>query len=483
MTTDTANASAASKVSLGDSVIGRAFASDEDVGSAAAIHVKLSSIYIDKESNSRDVNSDKYGADSIANLAAQIRTTNGLLHPIVIAPLDSSNEETEFKDFILVAGYRRSLALQKLAHDDGNPAWVNRIPARVTEISDHATFAIVQAIENVGRADLSALEICDMISNILTESRGKLSQTQLAQLIGLSQGAVSRYLSLKKLPDEIKKMLASGAIGFTNAAMLCSGEYNIEDANLIRLAKIGSKFTTAAFKELLDSRYKKQSGDAKPDKKNPAGKYVKPTVIEKIYIPFLKEKIASLAEKELKPQYTEADILAARFDMIQAFQGVKSAFSEEVEPYRQKIQEVIDAEKRTEKQKKGYVKFIATLVKRVRDLMKLPPVEGARPFPTIASALVKIGGELASMKQADIDKLDIKIDIANSLKDILDTVKDEYLKQDRELIKKREAAKAKKLQEEKEAKASKKEAGEDATAKTKAAKGEKSSDKSAKKKE
>ena len=434
---------------LADGDIGRAFSADYDGDSApAAVYVKLSSIFIDKANNARDINSDKYSPASIAELSAQIKTTGGLLQPIIITPLNAANEETEFKEFILVSGYRRCLALQKLSHDEEDPTWVTRIPARVAEISDHATFSISQAIENIGRADFTPLETCELLKNVISESRGRLNQAQLGALIGLSASAVSKYLSLQKLSDEIKKMVASGALSFTNASLLCSGEYAIEEQNMVRLAKIGCKFTSSAFRDLLNSRYKKSSDPKKAS--TPGSKWVKPTLVEKVFIPFLKEKIAEKSQEKLEKVYTEADILAARMDMIEAFKGEKCSFAEQVEPFRQKIEELSNAEKQTEKQVKGKAKFIASLVKRVRDLMKLPPVDGARPFPNVASALVKIGGSLSAMKQADIDKLEFKIDIANGLQDILNTVKDEYLKQDKELAKKREAAKKKKEQEEKD---------------------------------
>jgi ParB family chromosome partitioning protein len=446
--------------SSGEDLIGQVFDDSDEENQSPQFFVSINQLFIDKANNARNVESQDYSPESIASLAAKIRTTNGLLQPIVVTGL-SPNEDTGFKEYLPVAGYRRIMALTLLAQETNDKKWIARIPARLADISDHASFALTQLFENLGRADLNPMETAIAFEKVIKESRAKITQANLASMSGMSQSQVSRYLSLIKLPEAIQQLVSNKKLSFANASLMLSGDYDFEDANQITIAKIGCRYTQEAFENFLDSRFSKKSkeGEVEPasKKKTTKGKsFVKSSEVEKIFVPYLKAKIAELASDETpdasEKKYTELDVLKniarVRLDTISALQGDStSAFATEIEPFKKRINELEEAEKEGEKVKKGKEKFISSLARRAKTLMNLPAVDGSRPFPNISSALVKIGAELQSLKQEDIDKLDFKLDIVNGTQDILNSVHEKYLAIEKESRQRREKSKEKEKEE------------------------------------
>lgn len=430
---DDAAAVAAKVVLPGDNDIEEIFNdAASDAGEGSSFIVNINELYIDKANNSRSIESPDYSPESIASLAAQIKTTNGLLQPIVITDLDESNEETNFKKYLPVAGYRRIMALTLLAQETGNKHWVTHIPARKASISNHAAFSIAQLLENLGRKDLTPIEAAGLMQRVITESRNKVTQQNLAAMTGLSTATVSRYLTILKLPEAVKELISERKLTFQNASLLISSDYKIDDTMYLTLAKIGCRYSSEAFKDLLDKRFATKTEDDKKTSSK-SGKFIKATVLDTIYIPYLKEQISKLEEAAGEDEdgnpvtaeklYTTADLQKARLDTIQTLTGQDStAFAKEVAPFKRKIEEEQEALKKQEEAKKGKEKFIHLCVKRTKTLLNMPLVDDKRPYPGLGAALVKVGQELQAMPQSEIDKLDWKPDIAGDLQGLLQEI-------------------------------------------------------------
>lgn len=125
-----------------------------------------------------------------ADLLASV-TQHGVICPI----LCRINEKGELE---VVAGERRTKAAIK--------AGLSTIPVVVTDRDDHE---ILSLIENVQRADISALEFAEYLAEL--KDLGKYQGKDLAALIGKSPSVVSEALSLNLLPDEIKAEVRGNA--------------------------------------------------------------------------------------------------------------------------------------------------------------------------------------------------------------------------------------------------------------------------------
>ena len=143
----------------------------------------------------------------LADLSASIRT-HGVVQPILVRA-----KETVAGEFEIVAGERRWRAAQK--------AGLREVPVVVREISDRESLEIA-IIENVQRADLSAIEEAQAYQ-MLIEEHG-YTQADLADVLGKSRSHVANTLRLLKLPDGVRGMLARGELSPGHARTAVSAE-------------------------------------------------------------------------------------------------------------------------------------------------------------------------------------------------------------------------------------------------------------------
>lgn len=135
----------------------------------------------------------KYFDEGKLEELAQSIQSNGLAVPILVRP---SGER-----FIIVHGERRYKAARSLGWES--------IPAEVREIeADEAKW--LQLIENIQRSDLTAIEEGELYKSALASQ--KMTQAELAQKIGKSQGYIATKLRYLKLPEPIQEKLADGRI-------------------------------------------------------------------------------------------------------------------------------------------------------------------------------------------------------------------------------------------------------------------------------
>jgi ParB family chromosome partitioning protein len=114
--------------------------------------------------------------------------TAGLLQPVVV--------RKHLDGYQLIAGERRWRAAQRLG-------WT-RIPAVVKEADDR-TLLTLALIENLQRDNLSAIEEATSYQRLLDEFR--LSQAEVARLVGRDRSTVANALRLLKLPPEVTTLV------------------------------------------------------------------------------------------------------------------------------------------------------------------------------------------------------------------------------------------------------------------------------------
>jgi len=142
---------------------------------------------------------DEASLDELARSIAD----KGMLQPILLRPSGDG--------FEIIAGERRWRAAQR--------AQLHRIPAIVRDIDDAAT-AEIALIENIQRADLSAIEEAEGYKQLILIYAH--SQDDVARLVGKSRSHVANLLRLLELPEEVKQMLLRGDISMGHARAIAT---------------------------------------------------------------------------------------------------------------------------------------------------------------------------------------------------------------------------------------------------------------------
>ena len=150
---------------------------------------------------------------SILELASSIKQL-GVIQPIVVRKRNGLYE--------LIAGERRLEAVKFLK-------W-GKIPAIVKNVSDIDAFRMAVS-ENLKREDLNPLEVAGAIKNM--KERFRLTDKQVAEMLGMSRPQVTNYLRILNLPEKIKSALRSGEISFGHARSLLS----VSESDAIKLYK------------------------------------------------------------------------------------------------------------------------------------------------------------------------------------------------------------------------------------------------------
>lgn len=127
------------------------------------------------------------------NALAESISKDGLITPILVAATDAS--EGKYK---IVDGERRYKALLKLA--EAHPDKEEFQLISVTIVQGDKT--IKGLLANMARLQYNPMEFAEALEQI--KNRDNLNDGQLGDLIGKSRSGVTEYLSLLKLPDEIK---------------------------------------------------------------------------------------------------------------------------------------------------------------------------------------------------------------------------------------------------------------------------------------
>lgn len=121
--------------------------------------------------------------EGIRALAASLKT-DGQLTPLLVRPVDGYYE--------IVHGERRWRAAKL--------AGLETLRAEVRDIPEEQVFRL-SLIENVQRQELTAIDEAKAYERLQAEG---MTQTEIGQLIGKSQGYVMQRLSLLKLPEDLQ---------------------------------------------------------------------------------------------------------------------------------------------------------------------------------------------------------------------------------------------------------------------------------------
>ncbi|HEY4641007.1 MAG TPA: ParB/RepB/Spo0J family partition protein [Thermoanaerobaculia bacterium] len=142
---------------------------------------------------------------SIEELARSVRQ-HGIVQPLVVTRAGDR--------YKLIAGERRYRAAQK--------AGLTTVPVVVKEMMGEGDALQIALIENIQREDLNPIEEA-LAYHQLHEEFG-LTQEEISKQVGKERSTVANFLRLLKLPDTVKKLLASGQLSMGHARALLAVE-------------------------------------------------------------------------------------------------------------------------------------------------------------------------------------------------------------------------------------------------------------------
>ena len=157
-----------------------------------------------------------FDEDALNELAKSIRQ-HGIIQPLVLRKVGNKYE--------IIAGERRYKA--------SYIAGLTKVPAVVIDLNDNES-AEVAIVENIQRKNLSPIEEAKSYKKLL--DRGYLTQDELANRMGKTQGAISNKLRLLNLSQEVQDALLNNQISERHARSLLRVEN--EDEQLEILNKI-----------------------------------------------------------------------------------------------------------------------------------------------------------------------------------------------------------------------------------------------------
>ena len=141
-----------------------------------------------------------FAEDALEELATSI-ASRGLIQPIVVRP--------HGRGYQIVAGERRWRAAQR--------AHLHEVPVIVRELDEQQTLEI-SIIENVQRADLSAIEEAEAYQR-LARDHGHAVEA-IGRLVHKSRSHVANLLRLLELPATVRTAVADGTLSMGHARAL-----------------------------------------------------------------------------------------------------------------------------------------------------------------------------------------------------------------------------------------------------------------------
>jgi len=144
-----------------------------------------------------------FDAALLEELAESIRT-RGILQPIVVRPIEASEERYQ-----IVAGERRWRAAQM--------AGLHKVPALVRDLNDGEVLEIA-IIENIQREDLNPIEEAVGYRNLI--DRFGHTQEEVSSALGKSRSHIANLLRLLNLPPTVQAHLREGRLSMGHARAL-----------------------------------------------------------------------------------------------------------------------------------------------------------------------------------------------------------------------------------------------------------------------
>jgi ParB family chromosome partitioning protein len=142
---------------------------------------------------------------SIEELARSVRQ-HGIVQPLVVTRAGDK--------YKLIAGERRFRAAQK--------AGLTTVPVLIKEMMAEGDALQIALIENIQREDLNPIE--EAMAYHQLHDDFQLTQEEISRRVGKERSTVANFLRLLKLPDPVKKLLASGQLSMGHARALLAIE-------------------------------------------------------------------------------------------------------------------------------------------------------------------------------------------------------------------------------------------------------------------
>lgn len=155
-----------------------------------------------------------FDPEKLQELANSIKSTSGLLQPVVVRPLSNGKYE-------IVAGERRWRAAQLAGFPD--------LSCLVFHYTDEQALQ-ASIVENISRADLNPIEEAQAYQRLIDEF--KYLHEEVAASVGKSRTAITNSLRLLKLDPHVQKLLATGQLTEGHGKILAS----LEPHHQIKLA-------------------------------------------------------------------------------------------------------------------------------------------------------------------------------------------------------------------------------------------------------
>tara|TARA_A100000171_G_C2140103_1_gene154480 strand:- start:1748 stop:2530 length:783 start_codon:yes stop_codon:yes gene_type:complete len=128
--------------------------------------------------------------DELDNLAESIKS-QGIIQPLQVIPSHENLNHYE-----VVSGERRLLAAKSIK--------LEKVPCIVLDAKKDSEF--VSLIENIQREDLHPIDLANALHE-LTQNTKHGEKSNVALKLGISSSLLSQYLSVAKLPQDIKEAL------------------------------------------------------------------------------------------------------------------------------------------------------------------------------------------------------------------------------------------------------------------------------------
>ena len=139
---------------------------------------------------------------SIEELARSVRE-HGIVQPLVVT-------RTGDDRYRLIAGERRLRAAER--------AGLQTVPAVIKELMKEGDALQIALIENIQREDLNPIEEAGAYHQLHDEFG--LTQEEISRRVGKERSTVANFLRILRLPETVKKLLASGELSMGHARAL-----------------------------------------------------------------------------------------------------------------------------------------------------------------------------------------------------------------------------------------------------------------------
>lgn len=223
------------------------FAENDIEDERAAVHLKTDELEPNRNQPRRS-----FDEQSLAELADSV-ARHGVLQPLLVRPIPGGGYQ-------IVAGERRWRAARM--------AGLKEVPAVVREMTD-AQVTELALIENLQREDLNPLEEAQGYQTLMDSC--SMTQDDVAKAVGKSRPAVTNALRLLGLPEDLRKLVASGTISAGHARALLSFP---DEASMRAAAKIA---TAGASVREIERLARRANAKPKPKASRPRPQYYEET--------------------------------------------------------------------------------------------------------------------------------------------------------------------------------------------------------------